>query len=181
MATPNLDEEAIFNAARRLSAPEERRRYLEEACGTDQALRARVEALLRIFEQEQSFLEAPAATLRAPREAFATEGPGTQIGPYKLLEIIGEGGFGTVFMAEQQQPLRRTVAQPKAAPKVRQNLALVVGLRGNFAEAEKIARADLPDDEAAANVGYLRQMLSQQNEWKKMGRRPNVPAPDAGT
>ncbi len=77
--------------------------------------------------------------------------------------------------------LRRAVAQPNADPKVRQNLALVVGLQGRFAEAEKIARADLPEDEAAANVSYLRQMLSQQNEWKKMGRRPYVPPPDAGT
>jgi Flp pilus assembly protein TadD len=77
--------------------------------------------------------------------------------------------------------LRRALAQPNADPKVRQNLALVVGLQGRFAEAEKIARADLPEDEAAANVNYLRQMLSQQNEWKKMGRQPNLPQPDAGT
>ena len=77
--------------------------------------------------------------------------------------------------------LRRAVAQPKAHPKVRQNLALVIGLRGRFAEAETIARADLPEDEAAANVGYLRQMLSQHNEWQKTGRRPYVPPPDPGT
>ena len=77
--------------------------------------------------------------------------------------------------------LRRAVAQPNAAPKARQNLALVVGLQGRFAEAESIARADLPDDEAAANVTYLRQMLAQQSEWKKPGRKPHVPAPDAGT
>ncbi len=76
--------------------------------------------------------------------------------------------------------LRRAVAQPKANPKVRQNLALVVGLRGRFAEAESIARADLPESEAAANVGYLRQMLSQ-SEWQKTGRRPYVPPPDTGT
>lgn len=72
--------------------------------------------------------------------------------------------------------LRRAVAQPNAAPKARQNLALVVGLQGRFAEAESIARADLPDDEAAANVTYLRQMLAQQSEWKKPGRKPYAPA-----
>ena len=49
-----------------------------------------------------------------------------------------------------------------ADPRVRQNLALVVGLQGRFAEAEAIARADLPPEEAAANVAYLRQMLAQQ-------------------
>lgn len=77
--------------------------------------------------------------------------------------------------------LRRAVAQPNAAPKARQNLALVVGLQGRFSEAEAIARADLPEDEASANVGYLRQMLAQQKEGKKAGRQLYVPPPDAGT
>jgi Flp pilus assembly protein TadD len=77
--------------------------------------------------------------------------------------------------------LRRALAQPNADPKVRQNLALVVGLLGRFGEAEKIASADLPEAEAAANVNYLRQMLSQQTGWKKKGGHPYVPPPDAGT
>lgn len=77
--------------------------------------------------------------------------------------------------------LRRAVAQPGAGPKVRQNLALVVGLQGRFAEAEKIAGADLPEAEAAANVGYLRQMLAQQRDWKKKGGKPHALTPDAGT
>ena len=76
--------------------------------------------------------------------------------------------------------LRRAVAQPNAGPRVRQNLALVVGLRGRFEEAEKIASADLPENEAAANVSYLRQMLAQQGDWKKMGRSYG-PTPDAGS
>jgi Flp pilus assembly protein TadD len=77
--------------------------------------------------------------------------------------------------------LRKAVAQPGAAPKVRQNLALVVGLEGRFAEAERIASADLPAGEAEANVAYLRQMLARQNAWKKGGEPPYVPAPDTGT
>ena len=80
-----------------------------------------------------------------------------------------------------ESTLRQAVARPDAAPKVRQNLALVVGLQGRFAEAEKIARADLPPDQAAANVGYLRQMLAQRGGWTKKGRPPFVPVPDAGT
>jgi Flp pilus assembly protein TadD len=76
--------------------------------------------------------------------------------------------------------LRLAVAQPGAKPKVRQNLALVIGLQGRFAEAERIAAADLPPDEAAANVGYLRQMLAEQKDWKKSARRPYVLSPDAG-
>jgi Flp pilus assembly protein TadD len=80
-----------------------------------------------------------------------------------------------------EKTLRIAAARPNAGPKVRQNLALAVGLQGRFAEAEKIAAADLPPDEAAANVAYLREMLEQQNALKKMGKRPKVPRPDAGT
>lgn len=76
--------------------------------------------------------------------------------------------------------LKRAVAQPKASPRVRQNLALVVGLRGRFAEAEAIARADLPEAEAAANVQYLRQMLAQQGRGPSQGQ-PYMPPPDSGT
>ncbi len=77
--------------------------------------------------------------------------------------------------------LRKAAAQPGAAPKVRQNLALVVGLQGRFKEAEQIAGADLPEQEAAANVTYLRQMLAQHGTWKKNGGPPYVPPPDTGT
>jgi Flp pilus assembly protein TadD len=63
--------------------------------------------------------------------------------------------------------LRRAVAQHSADPRVRQNLALVVGLQGRFAEAEDIARADLPPDQAAANVAYLRQMLARKSVLQK--------------
>jgi Flp pilus assembly protein TadD len=66
-----------------------------------------------------------------------------------------------------ESTLRRAAAQPGAEPKVRQNLALVVGLEGRFQEAEEIARGDLSPSEAAANVAYLRQMLAQQAAWKK--------------
>ena len=75
--------------------------------------------------------------------------------------------------------LRKAVGQANASPKVRQNLALVIGLEGRYAEAEKIASADLPPSEAAANVTYLRQMLSQQDDLKK-GGPPYVP-PDPGS
>jgi Flp pilus assembly protein TadD len=60
--------------------------------------------------------------------------------------------------------LKRAAAGPRVDPRVRQNLALVVGLQGRFAEAETIARADLPAEEASANVAYLRQMLSQRSD-----------------
>src|SRR5438132_12185467 len=110
MAASKLDEAAVFNAARRIEELDARRRYLQETCGEDRALQARVESLLRVYEQEPGFLASPAAGVHADGRGGGGDGPGSQIGPYKLVEAIGEGGFGVVFMAEQRQPLRRTVA-----------------------------------------------------------------------
>jgi Flp pilus assembly protein TadD len=67
-------------------------------------------------------------------------------------------------LKDAEATLRRAAAQHPVDPRVRQNLALVVGLEGRFAEAENIARADLPPDEAAANVAYLRQMLARRKD-----------------
>ena len=73
-------------------------------------------------------------------------------------------------LRKAEATLRRGVAQRNVDARVRQNLALVVGLQGRFAEAESIARADLPPDQAAANVVYLKQMLTQHKDWKKLAR-----------
>jgi serine/threonine protein kinase/tetratricopeptide (TPR) repeat protein len=108
-----LDEEAIFQVARNIEIREVRSAYLDQVCGTDRGLRDRLEALLSVYEREKSFLESPprnsdgSATVDVPPRA---EGPGTVIGPYKLLEQIGEGGMGIVYMAEQIKPVRRKVA-----------------------------------------------------------------------
>jgi len=85
--------------------------FLDQACAGDVDLRERVEGLLREHGGLGSFLEAPAGGLVSPiTQPPVGECPGTIIGPYKLLEQIGEGGFGIVFMAEQQLPVRRKVA-----------------------------------------------------------------------
>src|SRR5262249_21318231 len=76
-----------------------------------------------------------------------------------------------------EETLQKAIARAGTDRRVRQNLALVVGLQGRFDEAEKIARADLPAEEAAANVAYLRDMLAQPNSWKKLAERPG-PARD---
>jgi Flp pilus assembly protein TadD len=79
-------------------------------------------------------------------------------------------------LREAETTLRRASAQATVDPRVRQNLALVVGLQGRFAEAEGIARADLPADEAAANVAYLRQMLAHRKDLHELSHAVHADA-----
>src|SRR5215218_9389704 len=111
MASQVLDEKAIFNVGRQIGSPDARAEYLRQACGTDSGLRERVQVLLHAYEEQASFLESPPAVGVPPTiDQPASESPGTVIGPYKLIEQIGEGGMGTVWMGQQTEPVKRLVA-----------------------------------------------------------------------
>jgi tetratricopeptide (TPR) repeat protein/serine/threonine protein kinase len=103
---------SLFADALERPSPEERSAFLDAACGANVELRGRIEALLRAHEEAGGSLQdrpasgSPAATI----DQAIAERPGTVIGPHKLMEQIGEGGFGLVFVAEQHEPVRRKVA-----------------------------------------------------------------------
>ncbi len=99
----------LFAEALQLS-PAERCAFLERACGADAELRQRVKQLLEVHDQAGDFLQQPPPEAESVAEAPFGEKPGDRIGRYKLLQQIGEGGCGVVYMAEQEEPVHRRVA-----------------------------------------------------------------------
>jgi tetratricopeptide (TPR) repeat protein len=115
-------EKAVFCEAVEITDLEQRRQFLDQACGADKELRAQVEGLLALSQGSGDFFKECAPALKAQpsdadhvlsavEAALGTEAPETKaIGRYKLLQRLGEGGCGVVYMAEQEEPIRRRVA-----------------------------------------------------------------------
>jgi len=121
MSTRVPREKAVFIEALEIADQEQRRQFLDQACGADKALREQVEKLLALSQSAGDFFKDCAPALEpgaadAARVLSAAESALEQIqetksiGPYKLLQKLGEGGCGVVYMAEQEKPIRRRVA-----------------------------------------------------------------------
>ena len=116
MSSAESEIQVLFDAAIAIDSPLDRARYLDRALANNPLARARVEELLRAHEEAGGFLGGKSAAIDATSPDFRSEGPGTILGPYKLLQEIGQGGMGVVYMAEQHAPVRRMVALKMLKP-----------------------------------------------------------------
>jgi serine/threonine protein kinase/WD40 repeat protein len=145
-AKPSID--SIFCSAIEVESPDERRALVEQACGEDVDLKQQVERLLHAHFHGRSILDAPVQPVATVDEPLQ-ETPGTVIGPYKLMQQIGEGGMGTVFMAQQTEPVKRVVALKiiKAGMDTRQVIARFE------AERQALALMDHPNIAKVLDAG----------------------------
>ena len=155
MAAQKRSPEEIFHDAIEIPNPSERAAYLDQACQDDDKLRSEVDILLNSHERAGDFLNGPLddgeVTLDSPHQI---EGPGTKIGRYELLQQIGEGGMGLVYLAQQKRPVKRQVALKIVKPGMDSREVI-----GRFeAERQALALLDHPNiarvfDAGTTNTG----------------------------
>jgi serine/threonine protein kinase len=151
MTAEQLSVEKLFELALGRSAGSEREAFLDAACAGDPGKRKRVERLLAAHREAVDFLEVPAADPLIPADNSPLEQPGTMIGPYRLMEQIGEGGFGVVYLAEQERPVRRRVALKVVKPGMDSREVI-----GRFeAERQALALMDHPNIAKVFDAGMI--------------------------
>ena len=176
MTAPRPDNEAIFHTARDIPDPDRRRAYVREACGGDEARIAHVEALLAAADGPDSLLDRPAGTPEATIDPPTTESPGTVIGPYKLIEPIGEGGMGSVWMAQQTSPVKlpgRCQADPhRARPVANDRLAIRGRAPGDRADGPPVHRQTARRRDHRSGSAVLRDGAGQGGATDRILRHP---------
>ncbi|MGI9516563.1 MAG: serine/threonine protein kinase, partial [Pirellulaceae bacterium] len=106
-----MNEKTIFNVARKIKDTKDRDEYLQRSCGDDAMALGRIQDLLEEHENDSRIIDSPPVDLGDTRSGLSSDQQvGNWIGSYKLLQEIGEGGMGTVYMAEQEEPVHRRVA-----------------------------------------------------------------------
>ena len=149
MVERQASEKSIFLEALEIASPEERASYVEAACGGDPHLREEVEALLRAYDRPRRLLDSPGSLAPTLAQEPLTERVGSLVGPYKLMEQIGEGGMGVVYVAEQTQPVRRKVALKVIKPGMDSNQVIA-----RFeAERQALAMMDHPNIARVLDAG----------------------------
>jgi serine/threonine protein kinase/tetratricopeptide (TPR) repeat protein len=144
-------EKSIFLAALDQESAAQRNAYLDQACGDNAPLRAAVEALLAAHQRLEKSPPLPGGHRDPTADPAIPERPGTMIGPYKLLQPIGEGGMGTVFLAEQTQPVQRKVALKIVKPGMDSKQVLA-----RFeAERQALALMDHPNISKVLDAGEI--------------------------
>ena len=166
----NVNEKSVFAEALAIQDPRAQAAFLDRVCAGNPALRADVESLLSAYGAGE-FLEARAsAPLRTIDTSAFSEGPGTVIGPYKLLQQIGEGGMGTVFMAEQTEPVRRMVALKIIKPGMDSSQVIA-----RFeAERQALALMDHPNIAKVFDAGTIGQAFQPNAPSTRQAGKPDL-------
>jgi eukaryotic-like serine/threonine-protein kinase len=170
-------EEDLFSEALAIPDPAKRQAYLQQACGDDDALRSRIKRLLQAADRSGRFF---GHVDRADAENAEPDEPGEQpgdwIGPYRLLERIGEGGFGTVYVAEQERPIRRRVALKiiKLGMDTRQVIARFEAERQALALMEHPGIATIFDAGVVGEKAEARSQKAGRGQRSKIGSQPGA-------
>ena len=178
MKPSEASEQTIFDGARQMPDAQARASYLEAACAGDPKLRERVENLLKASLRADQFLAGhPLELGEAARQTMPigplSEGPGTIIDKYKLLEKLGEGGFGVVYMAEQKQPVKRRVALKIIKIGMHRRIVSTLALTPALSPMERVSGGGIHGKWAPRKCRRISRIWRWRAtwRWRRSGRR----------
>jgi serine/threonine protein kinase/Flp pilus assembly protein TadD len=163
MNVTDNDVKTIFGNLLDLDSPQEQAALIEKVCGDNEHLRAELQSLLTAHHASDSFLEQPASSVATLDMPPLTETVGSIIGPYKLMEQIGEGGMGVVYVAQQEEPVKRKVALKIIKPGMDTKQVIA-----RFeAERQALVLMDHPNIAKVLDAGTTSEVRNQKSEIRK--------------